>query len=273
MDLPTIRQFDGCMCRITIDGKKYFLAPYNITMPFGAIPAEFQNTTGAEIAKNISNLNEKKYILNFFKIPAADSIELNGFKKRITVNINSDDSVDVSETNDFYGNVSVGIRTIALKSEEEQLKYFEQSVAEIENNAELKDYSFSENKSDTLLFSVSQSYTIKDYILSASDRIKSFRVPGMNSGGFKFSDTERNFDIKWRGYEFSNITATINFPENYEVYFVPTAEKLQIANMPFEYKRNFTQENNRIIFESDFFRKTDFLEKIFILNFERFMKI
>jgi len=260
-NIPVIRQFDGCLCRIKIDDLEYFLAPYNMTMPFGSIPSGYQNTTGAIIEENKMNQNMERPQFKFIKIPAADSVYKNGYKKLIIMNVNSDDSIDAAEINEFYGNASVQARTITLQSEEEQKKYFEQSVAGIENNAELKDYSFSENLSDTLLFTIKQSYKIKDYVLSASDVIKAFRIPGMSAGGFKFSDTDRRFDIKWYGYEFSIIHAQINFPENYEVYFLPAAEKIEIPEAAIAYNRSFFKIDNNIVFETQFSRKSDFLDK------------
>ncbi len=252
-NIPVIRQFDGSLCKIEINGEKIFLAPFNQTMPFGVIPQVYHNTEAVEL------FSKNKY--NYLTIPAAQNIYDDGYLKKMKIKLNDDDSIEVDEIYEFYGNSSVSPRSIVLSSEEEQKKYFEETVSNIDNNAELIDYSFSENNIDTRLFIMRQNYKIKEYVLSAGKNIRAFRIPCLTSEGFRFSDTKRLYDIKWNGHEFTGIQAEINIPENYDIYFLPADVKLNIENSNITFNRKFLKTDSIITFISDYYRKTDYVNK------------
>ena len=246
-----LREFNFALCKIKINEQTYYLAPFDKTAPLGTFPSELHNTEALEILPDGNFL--------FMKLPADNKLESNGIYKNIVMKLNENNSAICEETVKFYGNASINIRTIVFLNQDEIKKMFEKTVAEIHNNAELIDYSTSEHSSDSNEFVIKYKYSIKNYAITAGDKIKCFRIPGEVQNGFEFNNTKRTFDIKWFGNEFSRITCSVSIPANFKIYYLP--EKFSLSFSDIAVKSEYEFQNDKISFISEFSRKTDFIEK------------
>ncbi|MBP7653008.1 DUF3857 domain-containing protein [Candidatus Dependentiae bacterium] len=246
-----LKEFNKAICKVQIQDKTYFLAPFDKTSPIGNIPFELHNTEAVEI------LNQKEY--KFIKLPESKTIENDGIHKKIFIKIRNDNFIECEETIKFHGNFSIDMRSAVLMNNEEIKKMFENMVSSIHNNAELLEYRLGENNSDSNEFVINYKYSIRNYCISAGDKIKCFRVPGVVQTGFDFNKTDRDFDIKWYGNEFHKIEAEIILPENYNIYYIP--EKLNISFKDISFTGKYDVNEGCINYNSDFSRKTDYIEK------------
>ncbi|HPN31286.1 MAG TPA: DUF3857 domain-containing protein [bacterium] len=246
-----LREFNFALCKIRINDKIYFLAPFDKTAPLGTFPSELHNTEALEISPDGN--------FAFFKLPSDNKLESNGIHKNIVMKLNENNSAVCEETVKFYGNASINMRTIVFLNQSEINKMFEKTVAAIHNNAELIDYSVSEHSSDSNEFIIKYKYSIKNYAITAGDKIKCFRIPGAVQSGFEFNNTERTFDIKWFGNEFNKTTCSVSIPEKFKIYYLP--EKFSSTFSDIEINSEYSFRNNEISFISEFSRKTGFIKK------------
>lgn len=125
-------------------------------------------------------------------------------------------------------------------------------ISSFSPKAVLKDYELQNIHDISKPFSIKLSYTLKDYVVQASD-LRILGVPGIETEFKEIGLPDRNYDIAYdTSYEkIQNVTITV--PNNYRIKYVP--QEIHLETPYATYTAKYTMENDStVVFHDDFRR-------------------
>jgi len=236
-------QFNHCIVALEKDGGYHFMDPVASSYRFDYLPGSDRN-------RDVLIFKEKDIL--FAKTPLAKAEE-NAQYSRSQIKIGSDGSIECEMKESGAGGREASMRSFFLNSRPTKIKEaLEERVDEISSGATLLTYAHSDPLNFKERFGVKMKYHARNYCKKAGG-ILIFDVPGIWKDCPATEKKERRYPIVVRNNSYSKDEVVFNIPEGYEVYHLP--EPLEIKNPYFEFRSNYRQEGDRIIYQGELTRK------------------
>ena len=199
----------------------------------------------------VTTTNPLRRKIGFVDVPPP---EANQRSYRLNVKILPNGDAEVNYQSQYVGDYEARVRGTYMYSykESEYGRVLSNLISSFSPKAVLKDYELQNIHDISKPFSIKLSYTLKDYVVQASD-LRILGVPGIETEFKEIGLPDRNYDIAYdTSYEkIQNVTITV--PNNYRIKYVP--QEIHLETPYATYTAKYTMENDStVVFHDDFRR-------------------
>lgn len=199
----------------------------------------------------VTTINALRREIGFVDVPPPED---NQRSYRLNVKVLPSGDAEVNYQSQYVGDYEARVRITYMYhyKESEYDRVLSNMISSISPKAVLKDYKLQNIHDISKPFSIKLSYTLKDYVVQASD-LRILGVPGIETEFKEIGLPDRNYDIAYdTSYEkIQNVTITV--PNNYRIKYMP--QEIHLETPYATYTAKYTVENDStIVFHDDFRR-------------------
>lgn len=209
-DVPCLKQFTDALVAVMLPGGRQFLSLTSETVRFGQLPARYQGTTGLLVTATGSELVEIP-----LNPPAAE-----GVATTYRMELREDGDLVVHKTETYAGNSEIEAREAWKDLKDEELRrQLEVALTAMHPKARLETYAFENLHDVTQPLRFTQTCTLEDYAMRASDELLVFQLPEVDYSAGAVGKPEREFPMRWYLRQRNTKDMAIAVPAGWNVYY------------------------------------------------------